>query len=82
MLNPIPHPVADLVAHNEEFYDDEYSQAAELAWEFCNKVRHGGNPSKQSFYARLSGQKSKDEFDFLVNMNQFVEFFAEFKAEK
>ena len=65
------------ILENEDFVEQEHSLAAELAWEYCNKIRHGETPSKNYYYGRFHDEKSREEFDFLVGMNEFVEQFVE-----
>ena len=77
MVNLNAHPQSPRILDSEDIAEQEYSQAAELAWEYCNKVRHGQNPKRNDYYARLHNAESKEEFNFLIGMNEFVGHFVE-----
>ena len=80
MSNLNIHPLPAQTLDGEDSMDQEHSLAAELAWEYCKKVRHGEKPSKNDYYGRLPDKESKEEFDFLIGMNEFVEHFVEYQA--
>ena len=60
--------------------DEQYSRAAELAWDYCKQLRFGEHPSKQAFYAKLLTASEREEFDTLVTMNEFIEQAVEHSA--
>jgi len=66
------HSTHSEILHKEEIEDEVDNQAAKMAWEYCNKIRRGEKVSRASYYKRLHSAE-KDEFDFLVGMNEFVE---------
>jgi hypothetical protein len=68
-IQPLPVSALDC----EDNFDQEHSRAAQLAWDYCSKIRFGQKPSKDDFYSLLPNAESKEEFDFLVGMNEFVE---------
>ena len=80
MTNIKIHPLPAQNLENEDSLDQEYSYAAELAWEYSNKVRSGEKPLKNNYYGRLPDKESREEFDFLISMNEFVGHFAEYQA--
>ncbi len=63
--NPAPQKVAP--------HEQEESLAADLAWEYCKRVRNGESPSIAGFLQQLPDDLSRDEFHLLISMNEFIE---------
>lgn len=61
---------------------EKYSKAAELAWEYCNRVRHGEQPNLKEFRGRLQDSGGIEEFDLLIGIHQFVEHSVEHEVTK
>lgn len=61
--------------------DDELSLATELAWDFVQKVRKGGQPSRAEYLARLPDEKNRERFNFLVNMDDLAQNFVNIQAD-
>ena len=56
--------------------------ATELAWEYCNRIRRGEHPSLNEFRNGLPDEKSKQEFDLLVNMDEFLRQSVNYKRRR
>lgn len=61
--------------------DDELSFAVDLAWDFVQKVREGEQPSRTKYLARLPDEKNRERFNFLVNMDDLAQNFANIQAD-
>jgi hypothetical protein len=53
--------------------EEEHSNVAELAWEYCARLRRGEKPARGEYQQRLADRAEREEFEFLVDMNEFVE---------
>lgn len=60
---------------------EKLSRATELAYEFVQKTRSGECLSRKEYHARLSTKEERDEFDFCVSMDGFVQGFADAHAD-
>lgn len=61
--------------------DDELSLATKLAWDFVQKVREGGQPSRAEYLARLPNEENRERFNFLVNMDGLAQPLANIQAD-
>jgi len=51
----------------------EPSEAARLAWNYCQRVRSGESPCLANYHKRLLTKAAREEFQILISMDAFAE---------